>query len=103
VSSRVNHRGWIVLTSISSADQSLCVDLFEDPAGGFGFEHFRSDPEDGGRWTVIGGFAGARFESRSAAARSARDSVTWLDQDARARASLAAWLARPESDPPLRP
>jgi hypothetical protein len=86
-----------VLTSIPSADQSLCVDLFEDPAGGFGFESFRSDPEDGGRWTVIGGFAGSRFESRSAAAQAARAAVTWLDQDPRARASLAAWLTSPES------
>ena len=44
----VNRRGWIVLTSIESGDRNLCVDFFEDPDGGFGFEQSRSDPEDGG-------------------------------------------------------
>ena len=47
---KVNHRGWIVLTSVSSADGAYCVDLFEDPNGGYGFEHFRSEP----RTTVAG-------------------------------------------------
>ena len=85
-----------MLTSVSSADQSLCVDLFEDPAGNFGLEHFRSDPEDGGRWTAIGGFAGSRFESRSTAAQAARGSVAWLNEEPGARASIAARLTRPE-------
>ncbi len=93
---RINHRGWIVLTSISSADGSLCVDIFRDPVGGFGFEHFRSDPEDGGQWTAIGGFGGSRFTTRAEAANAAAVSVFWLKQDPRARASLDAWLARRE-------
>jgi hypothetical protein len=97
VPGHINYRGWIVLTSISSGDHALCVDLFEDPAGGFGFEHFRSDPEDDGRWTAIGGFGSARFGTRSEAARVAKDSVLWLEQAPRARASLEAWLTKPES------
>jgi hypothetical protein len=98
VPGHINHRGWIVLTSISSSsDSSLCVDLFEDPDGGFGFEHLRSDPEDGGRWTAVGGFAGSRFGTRSDVAQAAKASVVWLEQDPRARASLEAWLTKPES------
>jgi hypothetical protein len=103
----INHRGWIVLTSISSGDHSLCVDLFEDPAGGFGFEHFRSDPEDGGRWTAIGGYGASRYGTPSETAQAAKDSVLWLEQDPRARASLERWLTTPEStqgiDPPPTP
>ena len=57
-----HHIGWIVLDSIRSIDGHWCVDVFERPAGGFGFEHFRSEPEDVGRWTAVGGFAGRTFD-----------------------------------------
>ncbi|MFV0258525.1 MAG: hypothetical protein ACK5PP_08785 [Acidimicrobiales bacterium] len=86
----VNHRGWILLRSIESGDGSLCVDLFEDPEGGFGFEHLRSDPEDGGRWSSIGGYGGARYETPSEAADAALGAVVWL-ADAAARRSLESW------------
>lgn len=78
---RVNHRGWIVLESIPFDDGTLCVDLFEDPAGGFGFEHMRSDPEDGGRWTIVGGFSSARYDSALDAALAARTAVPWSNDD----------------------
>ena len=81
-----------MLTSIASQDHALCVDLFEDPAGGFGFEHLRADPEDSGRWTAVGGFGGSRFGTVAEAARAAKASVYWLDQDPRARDSLDAWV-----------
>ncbi len=85
-----------MLTSVSSADGLRCVDIFRDPAGGFGFEHFRSDPEDVGRWTAVGGFASSRFSTSAEAAAAAEAAVFWLKEDARARASLAAWCTRPE-------
>lgn len=75
---RVNHRGWIVLDSYASRDSLSCVDVFEDPAGGFGFELLRADPEDGGRWTAIGGFGSTRFESVNAAEAAAADAVVWF-------------------------
>ena len=75
---RANHRGWIVLDSVASPDNLFCVDLFEDPAGGFGFELLRTDPEDGGRWTAVGGYASTRFESVEHARRSAADAVRWF-------------------------
>ncbi len=88
----VNHRGWIVLTSVASADGTYCVDLFEDPNGGYGFEHFRSDPEDNGRWTAVGAFGGTRFLRAAEAARAASVEVYWLAQDPRARAVLDDYL-----------
>ena len=87
----MNHRGWIVLDSIASDDGSLCADLFEDPGGGFGFEQLRADPEDVGRWTAIGGFASARYESPRASADAAGATITWLrDQPGAARSWDAA-------------
>lgn len=67
-----------MLESIPSADGSLCVDLFEDPAGGFGFEHFRAEPEDGGRWTAIGGFGSSRVATEAEARSAACDAIPWL-------------------------
>src|SRR6476620_10705345 len=60
VTGHVNRHGWIVRHSIESDDHWLCVDFFEDPAGGFGFEPFRSDPATGG-WTPISGYSALRF------------------------------------------
>ena len=81
MSGSVNHRGWIVLDSIRSIDGHWCVDVFERPAGGFGFEHFRADPEDAGRWTAIGGLAGRAFDSAVAALDAAVAEIAWLGPD----------------------
>ena len=78
MSGRVNHRGWIVLESYASPDNLSCVDLFEDPAGGFGFELLRADPEDGGRWTAVGGFGAVRYDSAAEAGDAASAAVAWL-------------------------
>ena len=75
---RANHRGWVVVASYDPADGLTCVDIFEDPAGGFGFEYLRSDPEDGGRWTAVGGFAGVRHASAEAALEAACEAIGWL-------------------------
>lgn len=90
---RPNHRGWIVQESIPSADGLLCVDFFEDPNGGFGFEHFRADPEDGGRWTAVGTHGGGRYPSVGDAVAAAQDAVAWLTGEAGAAEQLARFLA----------
>lgn len=76
---RPNHRGWIVLDSIRSFDGLRCVDLIEHPAGGFGFEHFRAEPEDRGRWTVVGGYSATVFDTPVDALDQAVVSIEWLD------------------------
>lgn len=68
-----------MLDSIASPDNLLCVDLFEDPEGGFGFELLRSDPEDGGRWTAVGGFGSTRFAALVDAESAAAASVPWFE------------------------
>ena len=77
---RVSRNGWIVLESTASADESWCVDFLEDPAGGFGFEHFRSDPEDGGARTAVGGFSGVRHETLAAAIEAATVAIPWFSR-----------------------
>jgi hypothetical protein len=89
----VNHRGWIVLTSIAAEDSSRCVDLFEDPAGGFGFEEFRTDPEDVGEWTAIGGHSAVRYPTTQEAVERAFTAVPWLHDQPRPHAALIAWMA----------
>ena len=86
-----------MLVSVESDDRSMCVDLFEDPEGRFGFELFRSDPEDGGPWTAVGGLSAARFETAAAAAASAQAAVPWLSTQ-RAKAELERWLGALGSD-----
>jgi hypothetical protein len=76
----VNRRGWIVLSSVASSDSSLCVDFFERPSGGFGYEQFRSDPEDMGGWTPISGYSALRFDSVEEAVEHARATVSWLPE-----------------------
>ena len=74
----INRHGWIVLSSVESEDRLFCVDFFQDPRGGFGFELFRSDPEDGGIWTRTSRFGGVRYDTLQDAVDSAHSSIPWL-------------------------
>ena len=92
MSGRTNHRGWVVLESISSTDGWYCVDFFRHDGGGYGFEHFRSDPEGGGRWQIAGGFGENRFDSALEAAEAGSVVVPWLMTDHRAKRGLESWF-----------
>ena len=81
-----------MLESILSDDGTLCVDFFEDPVGGYGFEHLRTEPEDVGRWSVVGGFSSARYDSALDAATAAHTAVEWLGHD-RAMRSWQGWCS----------
>ncbi len=83
-----------MLNSISSADGMFCVDFFRRPRSGFGFEHFRADPEDAGRWTVVGGFGSGHYTQAFDAATAAADSVGWLTTEPAARRAWEDWCGR---------
>lgn len=53
-------KDWIVLASLENAERDRCVDLFQRPDGGYGFEEFRRDREDAGAWTPVRFDAGRR-------------------------------------------
>ena len=80
---RINHRGWVVVRSIPSPDGQYCVDLFQEPQRGFGFAHFRSDPEDRGGWTEIGDHRGLGFDDLDSALEAACARVRWVTDEMR--------------------
>ncbi len=67
-----------VTRSIETPDGGRCVDLFRRPAGSFGFEEYRRDPEDGRGWFPIGFHADSAFPTEAAALAEARERVAWL-------------------------
>jgi hypothetical protein len=54
------------------------VDIFSRPDGTFGFEEFRRDPEDMGRWTPIAYYSVREYGTEVEAVAAARDAVPWL-------------------------
>jgi hypothetical protein len=74
---------WIVRESIEHRDASRCVDLFERPDGTFGFEEFRRDVEDEGRWTGIAYLSVLSFASEADALAEATRRIHWLDEQLR--------------------
>lgn len=95
---QVNHRGWFVLVSIESDDRAMCVDVFEDTDGQFGFEHFRADAEDGGSWTPIGAYSSQRFDTPIQAADAAQSAIAWLTTHMQAKTSLNEWRGHRSQD-----
>ena len=69
---------WSVVASPSTPAVDRCVDIFRRPDGTFGFEEFRRDPEDMGRWTPIAYYSGRKFASEAEAIAAARAAVAWL-------------------------
>ena len=67
-----------VLASIEDADGSRCVDIFARTDGTFGFEEYRRDAEDQGRWTKTGYYGERAFATREAAESAAHAVVGWM-------------------------
>ena len=68
---------WQALESAEDDSGTWCVDIFVRPDGSFGFETFRRDPEDQGRWTILNRFAAARFATRAEACDAAAQAIPW--------------------------
>jgi hypothetical protein len=77
-------RSWTVLASHQTGEGNRCVDIFSRPDGTFGFEEFRRDPEDMGRWTPVSSFSGHPYPTEPDALRAARR---------RFRGSVHSWTA----------
>ena len=77
MSARID-KSWTVFRSIENEDHDRCVDLFERPDGTFGFEEFRRDVEDAGRWTPVQGYAALSYRDHMAALEAAIKAVLWL-------------------------
>ena len=57
----------MVFRSVEDPFHERCVDLFERPDGTFGFEEFRRDFEDQGRWTAVSYYSGKTYPTRESA------------------------------------
>jgi len=69
---------WIVFVSIENPEHDRCVDIFSRPDGSYGFEEFRRDIEDGGKWTPVQFYSGASYGSSGEALGTAERCVPWL-------------------------
>jgi hypothetical protein len=87
-------RSWLVYLSIENPEQDRCVDLFSRPDGSHGFEEFRCDPEDLGRWTPVHYFADATYDTARAALQAALELVAWLQEAIDGNASALALLSQ---------
>jgi len=74
-----------VLVSLEDADGFRCVDIFQRGDGSFGFKEFRRDPEDSGRWTLVGDYAQHSCATREHAIDAAAALIGWLAEQLKAR------------------
>lgn len=73
-----SRREWQALESIEDHSGTFCVDIFCRHDGSYGFELFRREPEDQGRWTILNRYATARFTTADDAHNAAIRAVPWL-------------------------
>ncbi|MDB5818275.1 MAG: hypothetical protein JWQ11_1915 [Rhizobacter sp.] len=70
-----------VYLSFENADHDRCVDIFERPDGSFGFEEFRRDVEDQGRWQSMARYSERLFMLETLALAAVASSVRWLAEE----------------------
>jgi len=68
-----------VLASIENPYGDYCVDVFARADGTFGFEEYRRDSEDGGRWYSLHRYSRQVFDSEEDALVEAKACVAWLN------------------------
>ena len=71
-------KSWTVFVSVENSEHDRCVDIFARADGSYGFEEFRRDIEDGGRWTPVHYYSGVTYASSAAALDTAERCVSWL-------------------------
>jgi len=78
VSSRIKN-SWTVLHSIETHTGDYCVDIFVREDGSYGYEEFRQDLYDQGRWVGVNHYSQLSFETKMEALNGARVNVSWLN------------------------
>jgi len=74
-----------VLTSLEDADGFRCVDIFRRADGTFAFKELRRDPEDAGRWTLVGDYSQQSYATKDETLRAAVAVIGWLAERMRGR------------------
>ena len=67
-----------VVDSVENAERDRCVDTFVRDDGSYGFQEWRREPEDPGRWYRTGYHSHAVFADADLARRAARAAIAWF-------------------------
>jgi len=70
-----------VIESLHNQEADRCVDVFAHADGTFGYEEYRRDHEDGGRWHSLQRYSSLKFATADEARSQALSGVDWLDAD----------------------
>jgi len=68
----------VAVTSLEDAEGYRCVDIIRRPDGMFTFKEFRRDPEDEGRWTMVGDYSHRHYPAKDDALRAAAENLAWF-------------------------
>ncbi len=68
-----------VIDSFENDTRDRCVDIFVRQDGSYGFEEWRREPEDPGRWFRTRYHAHAQFATAAAAIAAARIAIAWFE------------------------
>ena len=68
----------MTIKSIEDESGMNCVDVSSNPDGRFTFKVFRKDPEDQGRWSLVGDYSGLQFDTEAHAFSAAAARIPWL-------------------------
>jgi hypothetical protein len=71
-------KSWTVFVSVENSEHDRCVDIFSRADGSYGFEEFRRDIEDGGKWTPVQYYSGVTYVSSADALDTAERRIPWL-------------------------
>lgn len=67
-----------VMTTMHSDDAHRCVKIIRGADGTFGFQEYRREPEDAGRWSLVSDRSLGSFATQGQALAAARADVAWL-------------------------
>ncbi|HXY99818.1 MAG TPA: hypothetical protein VEI03_07440 [Stellaceae bacterium] len=89
----------IVVASLEDFDRFRCIDVLQRPDGTFFFNEYRRDPEDAGRWTLIGDYSDRRYSTQDEALAGAESSFGWFAEVMQAQRAAAA--RKPDTTSPV--
>ena len=67
-----------VVDTVHNRDADRCVKIIRQPDGTFGFQEFRREPEDAGRWTLVSEGSRGAHATEAQALAAARADLAWL-------------------------
>jgi hypothetical protein len=68
-----------VVASFENPERDRCVDIFVRADGSFGYEEWRREAEEPGRWFRVHNFSAAMFGTPALAIADATLKVAWFD------------------------